>query len=101
MAYPIPVPEPIEQILTTYSDENLEAVRQAVFGNPNIDRESATAISNLIRYELELRQQEPLWRKASRWYKRNKNTINDVSRLVAVFAAAFGGAATYDHFDNQ
>lgn len=99
MAYPIPVPEPVEQVLTTCSDEQLEAVRTAVWNNPNVDAESSAAISQLIAYELQLRQQEPLWRKASRFYKRHQDEIDGVTKLAAVFAAAFGGAAAYDFFD--
>jgi len=101
MAYPIPVPKPVEELLTTCSDEELEAVRQAAWQHPNIDAETAAGISNLIRYELTLRQQEPLWRKASRFYRRYHEEIAGVAKLAAVFAAAFGGVATYDLLDGN
>lgn len=101
MAYPIPVPEPVEKLLKMSSEEELEAVRRSAWSDPRIDGESAAAISGLIGYELELRQQEPLWRKAARFYKRHEKEIQGVSKLLTVFAAAFGGAAAYDYFDGN
>ena len=101
MAYPIPVPEPVEKLLKTSSEEELEQVRTFVWKDPGVDQQTAAAISYVINYELQLRQQEPLWRKAARFYNRHEKEIQGASKLLAVFAAAFGGAAAYDYFDGS
>lgn len=100
MSYPVPVPEEFEAALTTCSDEELQALATLVWNHSAVDAETAHWVNSVVRYELTLRQQEPLWRKASRFYKRHHEEIDGVAKLAAVFVAAFGGAAAYDFLDS-
>jgi hypothetical protein len=98
MAYPIPVPAFVEKLLTTLSSEELVNLRNAIMISRDVPADATEAMVNVIRFELTLREHEPLRRKAGRFYRRHSEEIDGIAKLAAVFAAAFGGAAAYDHF---
>ena len=82
MAYPIPVPREVEEFLTMANDQELHTAAGAIINDPNVNQEVAACLAGLCYYELELRQQEPLWRKTSRgakrWWAENGNGATKV-----------------------
>jgi hypothetical protein len=89
MSYPIPVPKEVEDVLTTAANQQLAAARNHVassFESGELEFEQAITLCNLIDYELQLRQVEPLWRKAARFAKRNKNDLGAVAAVVGLVA---------------
>jgi len=100
MAYPVPVPEEFEAALTTCSDEELQALAALAWNHPAVDAETAHWVDSVVRYELALRQQEPLWRKAQRFCKRHQEAFAVARVLILGFAGGFAGAAALDWWDN-
>ena len=82
MSYPLPVPQNVEDFLTTASDHELHTLAAMAASDPALDEEGAACVVGLCQYELSLRQQEPLWRKASRagrrWWNDNDNEVQKV-----------------------
>ncbi len=99
MAYPIPVPPEMEQVLTQCSDEELHGLVSQMWREPSIDAASAQCVESLVRYELHLRQQEPWWRKASRFYNRHQEAFRLARSVALAFGAGMTGAAAFDYFD--
>ena len=99
MAYPIPVPPEMEQALTLCSDEELQGLISQAWREPTFDAAAAQWIELVVRYELQLRQVEPWWRKASRFYSRNREAFALARSLLLAFGAGMAGAAAFDYFD--
>jgi hypothetical protein len=99
MAYPVPVPREFEAVLTTCSDEELQGLVSLAWEHPQIDGQTAHWVESVVRYELALRQQEPLWRKALRFYNRHHEAFAVAQAVILGFAGGFAGAAAYDQWD--
>ena len=88
MSYPLPVPQEIGELLTMATDQKLQALAFAAAQAQDIDEAEREYLTTLCQYELTLRQQEPLWRKASRcgrrWWNDNGNEAEKVGLGVAV-----------------
>lgn len=87
MSYPIQVPKQVEDVLTQATSEQLVAVHNdmvAQFEAGRVDFEAAAAVCGLIGYELQLRQVEPLWRKAARFAKRNREGLGIAAAVLGV-----------------
>jgi len=98
MSYPVSVPKEFEVALTTCSEEELEALASLGWEHPEIDAETAHWVDSVVRYELALRQQEPLWRKALRFYNRHREAFALAQALILGFAGGFTGAAIYNRW---
>jgi hypothetical protein len=98
MSYPLTVPKEFEVALTTCSDEELTALAAMGWKNPEIDGETAHWIDSVVRYELAIRQQEPLWRKALRFYNRHHEAFAIAQALIMGLAGGLAGAAAYNHW---
>jgi hypothetical protein len=87
MSYPIQVPKQVEDVLTQSTSEQLVAVHNdmmAKFEAGRVDFEATAAVCGLISYELQLRQVEPLWRKATRFAKRNKEGLGIAAAVLGL-----------------
>ena len=88
MSYPIAVPKPVEDVLTQASSEQLSNLRQQLIAKVYAgegDPEALGYCCALIDYELQLRQVEPLWRKVTRFAKRNEEVLG-VAAVIAGIA---------------
>lgn len=87
MSYPIQVPKRIENVLTTATSEQLQDAQSSLVAKyeaGRIELEAAAQGCALIDYELQLRQIEPLWRKAHRFAKRNKEGLGIAAAVLGV-----------------
>jgi hypothetical protein len=101
MSYPIPVTKELEAVLTTCSDEELETLVAQACHHPEVGADQAQRLEGVVRYELALRQQEPLWRKAGRFCRRYHQEIAVARTLLAVVAGGLTGVAVHDLWDGQ
>ena len=87
MSYPIQVTKQVEDALTQSTGEQLVAAHNDMvvkFEAGHVDFETAATVCGLINYELQLRQVEPLWRKATRFAKRNKEGLGIAAAVLGV-----------------
>jgi hypothetical protein len=101
MSYPIPVTKELEAVLTTCSDEELAGLVGEARCHPQVSAQEARNLGAVVRYELTLRQQEPLWRKAGRFCRRHREEIAIARTLLAAFAGGLTGAAVQDIWSNR
>ena len=101
MSYPIPVTKELEAVLTTCSDEELEGLVAEAWCHPQVSAHEARSLDAIVRYELTLRQQEPLWRKAGRFCRRHREELAVARTLLALVACGLTGAAIQDMWSNS
>ena len=93
MSYPLPVPQQVEKFLTMATDGELQQLARKAANDSGLNRDEAETVMGLCQYELTLRQQEPLWRKAtrtgSRWWASNGNEAEKVG-VGALLGVALG-----------
>jgi hypothetical protein len=101
MSYPIPVTNELEAVLTTCSDDELEGLVAEAWCHPHVSAQEARILDAVVRYELTLRQQEPLWRKAGRFCRRHREELVIARTLLALVAGGLTGVAIHDIWSNS